>query len=76
MTGVQIDEGQNLARRMPLSGRGLVFGDAEIFFWQVARGVFSGRVIRMYLSEVLRQATILITGSTLIVLALILMFFD
>jgi phospholipid/cholesterol/gamma-HCH transport system permease protein len=51
----------------------LGFGEASDFFWQVTRRVLSGRV-RVYFVEVLRQATLLATGSVFIVLALVFAF--
>ena len=49
------------------------FGEAAEFFARVARGAF-GAAGRSYTTEVLRQATILISGSVVIVLALVFAF--
>jgi phospholipid/cholesterol/gamma-HCH transport system permease protein len=51
----------------------LAVGETSHFFWQVVRGVFSGRV-RPYLIEVVRQATIFASGSVMLVLALVFAF--
>jgi phospholipid/cholesterol/gamma-HCH transport system permease protein len=53
--------------------RVLAFGEASDFFWRVARGLLTGRV-RLYFTEVLRQANILASGSVFIVLALVFAF--
>jgi phospholipid/cholesterol/gamma-HCH transport system permease protein len=51
----------------------LALGQAAEFFWRVTRGAL-GRRVREYFTEVLRQATILATGSTIIVLGLVFAF--
>jgi phospholipid/cholesterol/gamma-HCH transport system permease protein len=48
----------------------VAFGRGADFFWQTLQGVLNGR-IRAYFGEVLRQASILITGSVVIVLGLV-----
>lgn len=58
-------------RPSPGGRRTLAFGEAADFFWRVLRGVTA---VRPYLSEVMRQATILARGSVLIVLALVFAF--
>src|SRR5207249_4532858 len=61
--------------RGALAQRGvLVFGEASDFIWQIMRLALNGRAVRRYFTEVLRQATILATGSALIVIALCLAF--
>jgi phospholipid/cholesterol/gamma-HCH transport system permease protein len=52
-----------------LRRRMLVFGEMADFFWRVTRGVPRG--VRTYFVEVLRQSTILASGSVLIVLVLV-----
>jgi phospholipid/cholesterol/gamma-HCH transport system permease protein len=76
---------RTIHREPPTSGRSeffsgrairnlaLAFGEASDFSWRVARGVLGGRV-RIYFVEVLRQATILATGSTLVVVAMVFSF--
>jgi len=49
---------------------GLAFGDASSFTLEVTRGVFSSRIVA-YRGEVLRQASLLVTGSVIIVLGLV-----
>jgi phospholipid/cholesterol/gamma-HCH transport system permease protein len=51
----------------------LALGQGADFFWRVTRGVLSGRVLH-YLGEVVRQARILTTGSTIVILAMALVF--
>ncbi len=51
--------------------RTLAFGEAADFFWRVLRGTTSARP---YVTEVLRQATILARGSVFIVLMLVFAF--
>jgi phospholipid/cholesterol/gamma-HCH transport system permease protein len=48
----------------------LNFGEVSDFFWRILRGAFSPRV-RGYFGEVLRQASILVTGSVIVVLGLV-----
>jgi phospholipid/cholesterol/gamma-HCH transport system permease protein len=62
-------------RRAPgaLRGRAIALGDAGEFFWHVTRGVISGRV-REYFVEILRQANVLATGSTVVVIAMVFSF--
>ncbi|MHB8689983.1 MAG: MlaE family ABC transporter permease [Solirubrobacteraceae bacterium] len=61
------------AARNGFDRRVLAFGEASDFFWRVTRGVLTGRV-RLYFTEVLRQANILAAGSVFIVLALVFAF--
>jgi phospholipid/cholesterol/gamma-HCH transport system permease protein len=61
------------APRRGFDRRLLAFGEASDFFWRVVRGVLTGRV-RLYFTEVLRQANILAAGSVFIVLALVFAF--
>jgi phospholipid/cholesterol/gamma-HCH transport system permease protein len=51
----------------------LAFGEAADFFWITTRGVLTGRV-RLYFTEVLRQATVFASGSVMLVLALVFAF--
>jgi phospholipid/cholesterol/gamma-HCH transport system permease protein len=51
----------------------LAFGDMSDFFWTVMRSSFSRRM-REYFSETLRQASILISGSVLLVIGLVFAF--
>jgi phospholipid/cholesterol/gamma-HCH transport system permease protein len=46
------------------------FGQMMAFFWEIMYRVYSGRVLRFF-GEVIRQAGILITGSLIIILALV-----
>ena len=52
-----------------LSDGWLKFGDAADFFWTTLRR--SGTAIRSYFVEVLRQATILTTGSAILIVGLV-----
>jgi phospholipid/cholesterol/gamma-HCH transport system permease protein len=61
------------ALRRVFGPRALAFGEASDFFWRITRGVVTLRV-RKYFVEVLRQATLLATGSVFIVLALVFAF--
>jgi phospholipid/cholesterol/gamma-HCH transport system permease protein len=54
----------------PVARAAAAGGETAYFFSRVIRGVFTGRVFK-FVGEVLRQAGILITGSVLIVLALV-----
>jgi phospholipid/cholesterol/gamma-HCH transport system permease protein len=56
-----------------MRARMLAVGETADFFWQVTKGVLTGRV-RKYFVEVLHQATLLATGSMFIVLALVFAF--
>ena len=56
--------------RVRARGGALAFGRASLFFRQVIRGVWGGRV-RLYAGEGIRQAGILTTGSVIIVLGLV-----
>ena len=49
------------------------FGRASVFCWRICLKVFNGRVLR-FIGETVRQAGILITGSSLIVLGLVFIF--
>jgi phospholipid/cholesterol/gamma-HCH transport system permease protein len=49
------------------------FGRASLFCWRICLKVFNGRVLR-FIGETVRQAGILITGSSLIVLGLVFIF--
>ncbi|MDX8153259.1 ABC transporter permease [Patulibacter brassicae] len=49
----------------------IAFGDGTAFFGRVVHGVASGR-IRQYLGEVLRQSSILVLGSFLVIMGMVL----
>ncbi|MEA2348735.1 MAG: phospholipid/cholesterol/gamma-HCH transport system permease protein [Thermoleophilaceae bacterium] len=48
----------------------VIFGNAAGFMWRIGRGL--GQGVRVYFGEALRQAGILVTGSSLVVLGLVL----
>ena len=61
------------AARPSAPGAALRFGDAARFFATILRRAFRPRM-REYLAEVLRQASILITGSALLIIGMVLAF--
>ena len=60
-------------RRSRARERLLAFGRASDLCWRIVRGVLSGRV-RIYFSEVWRQAAIFTSSSLLVILGLVLAF--
>jgi phospholipid/cholesterol/gamma-HCH transport system permease protein len=70
MSGQAPTGGVPPARSSPARDAAIEFGRQSDFFWRVLRGVFSPR-LREYVTEVLRQSSILISGSVIIVLGLV-----